>query len=163
MAETVKWYRDEASGQYIFDAFVMVNAPVDVCFNAWSNFESFPRLMSYVQEVRHEGDNTWHWEATVGGVRAKWEAKTTEFRKDEVISWESIRGLRNSGSVYFSKENRGCRVAVHLAYDPPYGAIGDVVAERRINDQFASNLQHDLDNFKQHVESGDIGYFRRAA
>ena len=87
----------------------------------------------------------------------------SEFQPNEVISWVSISGVKNSGSIYFSSEGRGTRVAVHLMYDPPYGFIGDLIAERRINDEFQRDLQHDLDNFKHSVESGTAEDYRRAA
>ena len=57
----------------------------------------------------------------------------------------------------------GTRIEVHLMYDPPYGFIGDIIAERRINDDFQTDLQRDLDNFKMAVESGQMERYRRAA
>lgn len=163
MSENASWHRDEATGMFVFDAHVIVNAPVDVCFSAWSNFSAFPKLLRHIDTVQQLGEDHWHWEATIGGTHAQWDARTSEFRENAVISWEAYSGVKNSGSVYFSPEGRGCRVAVELKYDPPYGIIGDIVAQRRFNDQFAQELQEDLHNFKVATESGRTDNFRRAA
>lgn len=163
MVEKHTWYRDPDSGMYVYDVSVVINAPVDVCFADWANFESFPNLMRHVTAVRAIGDNLWHWEATVAGQHAKWEAEMTQFRENEIISWESTAGLENQGTIYFSPEGRGCRLSVHLMYDPPYGFIGDLVAERRINDEFFRDLVEDVNHFKRAVESGLADDYRRAA
>jgi len=164
MADNTTWHRDEETGQYVFDTFVVVNAPVEKCFAAWENFEMFPSLFSYITEVRRTGDNNWHWAATIGGQHADWDAGMTDFHRNDIIAWESTDGLRNSGSVTFSPEDDGrrCRISVHLMYDPPYGVIGDLVAQYRFNDEFYNDLVRDLLNFKENVESGRTDYYRAA-
>ena len=52
MAGAQSWYRDTETGQYVFDAFVLIYAPVDVCFADWSNFETFPKLLSHITGVK---------------------------------------------------------------------------------------------------------------
>ena len=163
MTQPYQWYKDEKTGQYVFDVSVWVNAPVETCFNLWSHFADFPRIMRHITLVKKTGETSWHWEAMVAERRAEWEADTTEFRKNEVIAWHATSGVRNSGSVRFTPEDTGCRILVHLAYDPPYGPIGDYVAEHRLNDEFVRDLQQDLENFKQAVESGELQQFRPAA
>ncbi|MHB9130661.1 MAG: SRPBCC family protein [Armatimonadota bacterium] len=154
MAETHEWYHDEASGQYIQTVTVMLNAPVDVCFERWSNFEDFPSIMSYVNEVKKSGENRWHWEANIGGVPVNWDAEMTDFSPNEVIAWRSVDGLKNSGEVRFTPQGMGgCLISVRLQYDPPYGWVGDLVARQSLNDKFHDQLQLDLDNFKRTVEA----------
>lgn len=164
MAGILGWYRDRESGQFVFDAYVVVNAPIDVCFMAWANFESFPQLMRYISDVHRLDDTTWHWEATLAGRHVEWNATTTEFRPNEIIAWASTDGIKNTGAVYFSPEDdRACRVAIHLLYDPAYGVLGDLLARWRVNNAFLRDLQQDLDNFKRSVESGTAEDYRRAA
>jgi len=163
MANVHEWHKDEASGQYVQDASVTIDAPCDVCFSAWSNFEFFPRIMRHIDKVENTSATTSHWEATIGGQHHKWEAETVDFVANEVISWRSTHGLRNSGEVRFTPQGSSCRIAVHLLYDPPYGVIGDLVAERQLNDKFHQSLVEDLRKFKEAVESGQIEHFRRAA
>jgi len=154
MAREHQWSKDEKTGQYVHDVSVLTNAPVDKCFMFWSDFEDFPTMMRHIRKVTKTGDNSWHWEADVGGRHAEWDAAMTNYRPNENIAWESTSGLKNSGFVRFTPEAGGCRVMVHLMYDPPYGLIGDLVAERKFNDQFYADLQKDLDDFKRLVESG---------
>ena len=163
MAREHHWFKDEESGRYVHNVSVTTNAPVDTCFLYWSDFENFPNLMSHIDRVTRTNGNTWHWEATVAGVHAEWNAEMTEYRENEIIAWTSIDGLRNMGSVRFIPDGDGCVIAVHLEYDPPYGFIGDIVAERRVSDAFHDDLQHDLLRFKEAVESGMTEHFRRRA
>jgi uncharacterized membrane protein len=155
--------KDESTGQYCHDASVMVNAPAATCFELWSNFESFPSIMTYVQKVTKTDAQTWHWEAKVAGRHEEWDAAMTEFRPNETIAWRSVRGLENGGMVRFSTTDTGCLISVHLCYNPPFGVIGDLVAERSANDEFHAQLQQDLLNFKHAVESGNVDRYRRAA
>ena len=163
MTNQPSWQRNKENGQYAFTASVFVHAPVDVCFTIWSYIESFPNLLSHVDQVKHTTGNQWHWEATIDGQHAEWDAEVTEVRENGLISWQSIRGLENSGSVHFTPEGDGCRIVVTLQYNPPYGFLGDLVAKRRTNDAFAQSLLNDLDQFKRGVESGDARQKRHAA
>lgn len=163
MANVHEWYKDEATSQYVHDVSVSVNAPCETCYSAWSNFEYFPNIMRHIEKVTNTSATTSHWEAVIARQHQSWDAETTELIANEVIAWRSTNGLRNSGSVRFSADGLGCRITVHIMYDPPYGMIGDLVAERRVNDDFHRDLVEDLLQFKEAVESGQIKRYRRAA
>lgn len=158
------WYQDDATGHYVHDASVWINAPVDHCFRYWVDFEDFPKIMRHVVSVKKTAPDQWHWEARVGGQHVEWDATMPEFRKDQIISWQSTKGVKNTGSVNFIPENGGCRLSVHLTYDPPFGLIGDVAARTSVNQRFHEDLVEDLNNFKHAIESGQIeDRFRPAA
>jgi uncharacterized membrane protein len=163
MAEMHEWYKDEHTGQYVHDVSVTVMAPVEKCYTQWEDLEKLPRIMTHLTEVRCTGDGMSHWEADVTGRHVEWEAKTTALRTNEEIAWHSTSGLRNSGVVRFLPEKGGCRIVVHLMYDPPYGRIGDYVAEHRANDVFHEQLRRDLQNFKHAIEAGETPGERHAA
>ena len=163
MAEQHEWYRDEESGQFVHDVSVVVNVPVEICFRHWSNFELFPKIMRHVKKVEKTGPDTWHWEAQIDGLHEEWDAVMPEFIENQVISWRSTRGLKNSGTVTFIPMGQTCRIAVHLMYDPPYGVIGDLVAQMNVNERFHNDLVEDLNNFKTAIESGRMDQFRPAA
>lgn len=158
-----EWSRDEGTGQYVHHVSVWVNTPVDTCFALWSQFEQFPQIMRHIKSVEKTGTDSWHWKAQIDGQHAEWDAVMPEFRQNEIISWRSVEGLKNSGSVLFTPESGGCRITVHLMYDPPYGIIGDLVAQASVNDRFHQDLVEDLNNFKEAVESGKTERFRPAA
>ena len=158
-----EWSRDESTGQYVHNVSVRVNAPVETCFTYWSQFEQFPQIMRHVTNVEKTGPDKWHWEAKIDGQHAEWDAVMPEFRENDIISWRSVEGLKNSGTVTFTPEAGGCRITVHIMYDPPYGIVGDLVAQASTNDRFHKDLVEDLNNFKEAVESGKTERFRPAA
>jgi uncharacterized membrane protein len=158
-----EWSRDEDTGQYVHHVSVWINASVETCFSYWSQFEQFPRIMRHITRVEKTGPDAWHWEAKIDGQQAEWDAVMPELRQNEIISWRSVEGLKNSGSVTFTPTEKGCRITVHLMYDPPYGIIGDLVAQMKVNDTFHRDLVEDLHNFKEAVETGKIERYRPAA
>jgi uncharacterized membrane protein len=163
MADKHQWSRDESTGQYVQDVSVWVNAPVETCFGYWSQFEMFPKIMHYIESVEKTGTNTWHWRAKIGGQRVEWDATMPDYRQNDIISWRSTDGLKNSGAVNFIPQNNGTRIEVHLMYDPPYGIVGDIAAQATMNDQLHNELVEDLNRFKTAVESGQTEQFRPAA
>jgi len=158
-----EWHRDESTGQFVHHVSVWVNAPVATCFRYWSQFEEFPKIMRHIKRVEKSGKDSWHWEAMIAGQHAEWNAVMPEFRSEEIITWRSVSGLKNSGSVTFAPAANGARITVDIMYDPPYGFIGDLVAQSRFADQFQKELVEDLHNFKEAVESGKTERFRPAA
>jgi len=158
-----EWRRDEETGQYVHDVSVWVKAPVETCFRYWSRFEHFPTIMRHITNVEKTGPDTWHWEARIAGQHVEWDAIMPEYRENEIIVWRSTSGMKNSGTVTFAPDADGCRIAVHLIYDPPYGFIGDIAAQMGINDNFHQDLVEDLHHFKEAVESGRTERYRPAA
>ncbi|MHB9025150.1 MAG: SRPBCC family protein [Armatimonadota bacterium] len=162
MATNQGWYKDENTGQYVQEASVLVNAAPSVCYERWTRLDDFPRLLRHIQQVTPSGGQTWHWEANIAGQHVEWDA-TAAWVPNESVSWSSTSGLRNSGTVTFVPEGNATRVLVRMMYDPPYGPIGDMVAERGRNDRVHQDLVEDLINFKNSVESGMSGQQWRAA
>lgn len=160
--EQKMWRRDDTTGQYVHEAAITVNASADTCYTIWSQLDNLPMIMRYVKNVAVTGPNTSHWDATIIGQHLEWDAVTTVSMND-TLAWESTSGLKNSGSVRFVPMAEGCRIVVHLMYDPPYGALGDLVATTRLNDEFHRELMEDLQHFKSAVESGQMERYRRAA
>jgi uncharacterized membrane protein len=80
-----------------------VPVPVHEAYNQWTQFESFPRFMEGVQEVRQLDDRRLHWRAKVAGREAEWDAEITEQIPDKRIAWRSIGGRGNAGVVDFHR------------------------------------------------------------
>lgn len=163
MADTHNWYRDDATGQYVHNVSVLVDAPVETCFHYWSQFENFPCIMRHVTRVTKTGENSWHWEAEIAGLHEAWDAEMPEYAVNRKISWRATGGVKNAGVITFMPENGKCRITVHLTYDPPFGVVGDLVAQARVNQIFHADLEEDLRNFKAAMESGQVERFRPAA
>jgi uncharacterized membrane protein len=127
-----------------------VNVPVRTAYDQWTQFESFPKFMEAVKEVRQLDDTTLEWVADVAGKEKRWKAKITEQKPDERVAWTSTDGARNAGVVTFHRLGEGVtKVTLQLDVDPegPIENVGDAlgVVKRQV--------QGDLKRFKEFIES----------
>jgi uncharacterized membrane protein len=127
-----------------------VDVPVRTAYDQWTQFESFPRFMENVKQVRQLDDTTLEWVADVAGREKRWKAKITEQRPDERVAWTSTEGARNAGVVTFHRLGEGrTRVTLQLDVDPegPVENVGDAlgVVKRQV--------EGDLKRFKEFIES----------
>ena len=129
---------------------VEVDAPLSEVYNQWTQFEEFPRFMPGVKEVRQLDDTHVRWRAEVWGKDQEWDAEITEQEPDKRISWKSVSGRDNAGTVRFEPVGNGrTRVRLVMAYEPE-GAlenIGDALG--LLNAQ----VQRSVDGFKEFIES----------
>ena len=111
---------------------VHVAVPVERAWALWSDFESWPRFMSHLKEVRRTAEGRSHWVAKgPAGVGVEWDAVTTESIPNEVIAWKSIEGstVESSGRVNFLPgELGGTLIEIRMTYNPPGGVVGHTVA-----------------------------------
>lgn len=126
-----------------------VHVPVEVAYNQWTQFESFPAFMEGVKEVRQLDDKHLHWKAEVGGKLAEWDAEITEQIPDRRIAWRSTAGEENAGVVtfhYISPDT--CRIMLQMTFRPDSlveqagSAVG--IPDRRV--------AGDLRRFKEFIE-----------
>jgi uncharacterized membrane protein len=121
-----------ADGAIRVQKTLTINAPVGEVYGFWSRFENFPRFMQHVLEVRPEGDGRSHWRVTgPANVPIEWDAEITERVDNRKIAWRSLEGsiVENHGEVHFEAIDEGTtRISVHMAYQPPAGAMGHAVA-----------------------------------
>jgi uncharacterized membrane protein len=133
---------------------IIVKAPLSQVYEAWADFETFPRFMQYIRSVAKTGDrhSRWLMEGPLH-MRLEWEAETTRQEENKRIAWSSTSGdIKTSGQVTFNALPDGqVEVTVVLKYVPPAGIAGDIFA-RFFNDPSAL-LETDLRNFKQFIEA----------
>ena len=107
---------------------IEVNAPVRVVYNQWTQFEEFPRFMSDVKQVRRIDDTHVHWFVQVWGKDKEWDAEITDQEPDKRISWKSVSGARNAGTVRFVPvEADRTQVRLAMAFGPE-GVAENIVA-----------------------------------
>jgi uncharacterized membrane protein len=83
-----------------------VDVPVTTAYNQWTQFESFPHFLSFVENIEQIGDTLTHWKVKIGGVEREFDAEITEQLADERIAWNSVGGEENhAGVVTFHKLN----------------------------------------------------------
>ncbi len=126
-----------------------VDVPVQIAYDQWTQFESFPKFMEGVDRVVQLDDRTLEWTATIAGKTKHWRAEVTEQRPDEVIGWRSVEGAQNDGAVHFEPLGPDrTRIVLQLDVEPE-GLVekaGDAlgIVERRV--------RSDLERFKEFVE-----------
>src|SRR3954471_14471721 len=128
---------------------IEVRCPVRTVYNQWTQFEDFPKFMAGVKEVRQLDDTHVHWHAEVWGRDKEWDAEITEQLPDERISWRSVSGAPNAGSVRFEKVAADrTRVVLTMEYEPE-GAVenaGDAIGV------FSARVQNTVEDFKKYIE-----------
>jgi uncharacterized membrane protein len=142
------------------DKTVDVDFPLRAVYNQWTQFEDFPRFMTGVKEVRQLDPTHVQWHVEVWGKDEVWDAEITEQVPDERISWKSVSGPANAGTVRFEAvEPQLTRVRLTMAYEPK-GMVENVGDALGI---FTARVQRTLDDFKTFMErraGGETGAWR---
>lgn len=139
---------------------VTINKPQDELYNFWHNFENLPQFMNHLKLVKVIDAKRSHWVAKAPlGITVEWDADIIEDRKNEFISWSSVKdaNIENSGFVRFKKapDNRGTEVEVVIVYQPPGGTIGAAIA-KLFGEEPEQQIGDDLNRFKMLMETGEI-------
>ncbi|MGO4230084.1 SRPBCC family protein [Arthrobacter sp. YAF34] len=132
---------------------VLVNVPVSVAYNQWTQFEDFPHFMDGVKSVKQLSDDRLEWVAEIAGVHRQWQATILEQVPDRKVAWAATEGATNAGAVTFEDLGGGqTSVKLFLDYEPE--GIVEKVADRL--SIVAKQAEDDLERFKAFIE--DEGY-----
>jgi uncharacterized membrane protein len=127
-----------------------VDVPVTVAYDQWTQFESFPQFMEGVERVVQLDEKTLDWTASIAGKTKHWRAEIVQQEPDQLVSWRSLDGARNDGTVRFEPLDAGtCRITLELDLEPdgPIEATGDALG-------FVSRrVKGDLERFREFIES----------
>lgn len=141
---------------------ISVNAAVKTVYAMWSNFEDYPRLLSYVRRVERidETRSLWHVEMLGSYQNEVASEGSTEYQR---IAWRSVRGPQNSGSILFEADptHPGTTLlTLDVTVDPPEGTAHVAAAAAAAQAAFEAQLRDDLEAFAEAVEALAMG--RRA-
>jgi ribosome-associated toxin RatA of RatAB toxin-antitoxin module len=129
---------------------ILVNVPVSVAYNQWTQFEDFPHFMGGIKKVTQLSDDRLEWVAEIAGVRRKWEATILEQIPDKKVAWAATEGATNAGEVTFEDIGGGqTSVRLTLEYEPE-GLVEEVGDKLNVVE---SRTKKDLERFKELVES----------
>ena len=133
---------------------IEINAPVDVVFGLYSDFEKFPEWMKSLKEVRRVDDRYTKWTANAPLMSVEWEAETTAFEPERRIAWKTVRGdVEMDGDVTFEEIESGkTRMHISLGYEPPAGRLGSLIAHLLGSDP-EKQVDEELKRFAQMAES----------
>ena len=129
---------------------ILVNVPLSVAYNQWTQFEEFPHFMSGIKSVTQLDDEHLEWVAEIAGVRRQWKARIVEQVPDKRVSWAATEGATNAGSVTFEDVGGG-QTQVHLVLEyEPEGLVEKIGDKLNVVENRAEG---DLDRFKAFIES----------
>jgi len=129
-----------------------VAVPVNKAFEAWTNFEEFPKFMHRVLEVKEEEENKLHWREKIWFSTREWDGEITDQRKNDRIAWKTVSGTQHSGVISFHKLDANLtRVLVTIDFLPS-GIIEKMASGMRF---VKRAVEGDLARFKAYVELGD--------
>jgi uncharacterized membrane protein len=134
-----------------------IDAPVQAVWTLWEDYESFPRFMANVREVRKLQGGRSHWTVTGPlGTTMSWDAEETRRAPNELLAWKSLPGaaVQHAGVVRLEPvAGDRTRVEVTLSYNPVAGAAGHAVASILGADP-KKRLDEDLLRMKTLLEKG---------
>ena len=149
----------EGTGSAITARAVTINRPAAELYAYWRDLANLPSFMDNVVSIEALDATHSHWVVKApGGKTVEWDAVLTEDQPDHLLAWASEPGAEvpNSGRVEFRDAGaRGTVVTATIAYDPPGGAIGKLIA-KMFQREPAIQARRDLRRFKQLMETGEI-------
>lgn len=126
-----------------------VNVPVSVAYNQWTQFETFPEFLDYVQSITQVDDTHTHWVVKVAGHEREFDAAITEQHPDERVAWRAEDGSHAGVITFHRLSDESARVTAQLEWEP-VDATEKVGAALGFDDRA---VKKDLDNFKEFIES----------
>ncbi|MBB4860175.1 putative membrane protein [Novosphingobium chloroacetimidivorans] len=140
---------------------VTIARPREELYAFWRDFSNLATFMENIVSVKPTGDNgraVWTILAPAGRT-VEVETEIVSEQPGELIAWRSVPGsqIDTEGRVTFADApgERGTRVGVRVAYKPPAGELGRVVAKLFMREP-EIQARHDLKRFKMLMEAGEI-------
>jgi len=149
-------------GQYeVVGRTVTIRRPRAELYAFWRDFQNLATFMENLEKVQPTGANgrsVWTIKAPAGQT-VDVETEVVKDVENELIAWRSVEGsdIDTEGRVTFEDApgERGTRVGLIVAYDPPAGAAGKAIAKLFMREP-AIQARQDLKRFKMLMETGEI-------
>jgi uncharacterized membrane protein len=127
-----------------------VNVPVSTAYNEWTQFEDFPKFLSFVESITQQDATHNHWKVNVAGAQREFDTVITEQLPDDRVAWTSTGGqVDHAGVVTFhTLSDTSSRVAVQIDWDPE-GFVEKAGAALHIPDRA---VHAELAHFKEYIE-----------
>lgn len=143
-----------------FSRAVTINRDPAELYAFWRDFANLPQVMDNLVSVTVVDEKRSDWVAKgPGDTEVRWRAVVTEDVPTQLIAWRSEEDAEvyNEGRVTFApaQGDRGTIVTAHIAYDPPAGFIGRIIA-KVLQREPEVQQRRDLRRFKQLMETGEI-------
>ncbi|GAB3830568.1 SRPBCC family protein [Kribbella italica] len=129
---------------------VDVEVPINVVYNQWTQFESFPQFMDGVDEIKQLDDTHTHWITSIGGITREFDATITEQHPEERVAWTTEAGTTHAGVITFHRLG-ATQTRVTAQMDIEAEGIAEKVADAAgIIDR---KVKGDMQRFKKFIEA----------
>lgn len=158
--------KDTHADRALFAESVTINRPAQELYAFWRQSENLVQVMENIVSIEPLGPDRSRWTVKApGGSDVSWESVITKDVPGREIYWQSAEGadVANSGRIEFHEAGkRGTVVRAVIAYDPPGGTIGKLIA-KLFQREPRIQTRRDLHRFKQLMEAGEIATSARTA
>ena len=138
---------------------VTINRPAADLYGFWRNPANLVAVMDNIQSIEMIDDVRSRWTVKApAGQEVSWDSIITHDVEGREITWQSApdADVANSGRIEFiDAGKRGTIVRATIAYEPPFGTIGKLVA-KLLQREPKLQARRDLRRFKQLMETGEI-------
>jgi uncharacterized membrane protein len=138
---------------------VTINRPSRELYDFWRDTANLAGFMENIASIEPIDEVRSRWTVKApAGREVSWEAVITNEVPGEQITWQSAEGadVANSGRIEFRDAGaRGTVVRAVIAYDPPAGLVGQLIA-KLFQREPRIQTRRDLRRFKQLMETGEI-------
>ena len=138
---------------------VTINRPAQELYDFWRQTTNLQQVMESIVSIEPITADRSRWTVKApGGREVSWESIITKDVPGREITWQSAEGadVANSGRIEFIDAGaRGTVVRATIAYDPPGGTIGQLIA-KLFQREPRIQSRRELRRFKQFMETGEI-------
>ena len=138
---------------------VTINRPAQELYAFWRDPANLVQVVENVVAIEPLGPDRSRWTVKApAGREVSWESVVTRDVPGREITWQSAEGaeIDNSGRIEFRDAGaRGTVVRAVIAYDPPGGMVGQMIA-KLFQREPRIQTRRDLHRFKQLMEAGEI-------
>lgn len=141
---------------------VTINRSASELYSYWRELTNLPNFMGHLKSVtnKNEAGTVSHWVANAPlNLDIEWDAEIIADEPDRLIAWNALENadIDNCGFVRFQPAtgDRGTQVKVVLEYQPPGGALTNVIA-KLFGESPQQQIGDELNRFKQLMETGEI-------
>ena len=156
--------KDAKPDRALLGEAVTIDRPAQELYEFWREQTNLARFMDNVVAIERIAEDRFRWTVKAPmGRKVSWESVITHEVPGREISWQSAEGaeIDNSGKIEFlDAGERGTVVRNRMAYDPPGGAVGQMLA-KLFQREPRIQARRDLHRFKQLMETGEISVSAR--
>jgi len=128
-----------------------VDVPVSTSYNQWTQFEEFPRFLTFIEDIKQLDDTHVHWKVNIAGQEREFDTVITEQLPDDRIAWNSTGGeVDHAGVVTFHKlSDTTSRVTAQIDWEPE-GLLEKIGSGLGV---VSGAVKRELGEFKKFIEA----------